>query len=599
VSRTGYLTLEDIVPPNFLKRPTIILAEFGNGMGKTYTSCKFAVSAQQLGIFDRIYIMQYSQKGCENVVKKIESMGGKCVWHIGLEKFCPRYEDVKRMLELGIPPSYACFLCPYFRGKSKAAFRIFQQEVENEKSRIIKPKLASEGLLDKRKVCTHPIIRSFVLEPSTEIEKKLTLKYPPIIVAPSQILLNHAIVGRWKAFASRQRKPRKILMIVDEADTVFYAALKTEIPIIEASEVDREILRLFSTKSRKLEKLLDYYSEITNILQQLPKRRNRVDKSTVEKIEQILKRADVLLRSFNRRRKEIVAYVLNQKIRTRIFKVVNSLEEMQHIERLDLALKTVEVKDGKILLYDYEFGIRILFDPDYPWKHFWKVNLSATFPTEKIVESEFLSPQAKKLILKAAKRTRTYENVYVGSCTIFESGEGLLNRNAEIEYSVPRILNLIKEAVAKYEESFGFPPNGICLWFGNSTQLRKFLAKLKQARIRYRRGKSYAIFYYGKIPIFCSYCGSSLARGIDLQQYDISIVVGPLLRPPRPTGVLDVIDFARGVAEAIQSAMRIVRSPCPPGPKVVILEKHMTNAFYAHFYPEWFKVLAMERVFEI
>jgi hypothetical protein len=71
-----HLTVEELIPKDFLKRPKVVVAEYGNGWGKTHASVEYAVELQKVGLFDRIYILQYSQAGCKNVVNKIVKWAG-------------------------------------------------------------------------------------------------------------------------------------------------------------------------------------------------------------------------------------------------------------------------------------------------------------------------------------------------------------------------------------------------------------------------------------------------------------------------------------------------------------------------------------------
>ena len=599
MTRRGYLTILDIVTKDFLHKPQAVIVESGNGTGKTHSAVEYAVELQKLGVFDRIYIAQYSQKGAENVINKIRKFGGWAVWHVGFERHCPLHSQVQDLIKMGIPPSYICYQCKYFRGRSKAAFTMFEQQLQPKPGNIIRPVLKYLGLTSQTKTCTHPILRSYVLDPTLDLERRLRLRETPIIVVPVQIFLNHGILGKWYRFSRRQRRDRKTLLILDEADTVFFSSLKTEVPEINPVSDDYDLLRKYSPKSRNLGQLIDLYLSYYNIIKDIHARRGQVTNHDIVHIKEIIRKAEPLLRSFDRRRKLFVQEAIQKRIKTNVFRIVSTLEELTHIENLPLTLKTVEQTDSGYILYDYEYGIRLLFDPTWPWRFFWKINLSATFPTEKIVESQFVSSRAKRLILSAKKRTKGYQNVFTSSVTIFEKTAGVLNRNAEIPYSVPKILEAIKRSVKGYEERFRAKPGGVCIWFGNSKQMREFLKKLREHGIRFRRRKRLAEMYYRGIPILISYVGSTIARGLDLDEYDISIVVGPLLRPPRTMGFLDVIDFGRGVAEAIQAAMRVVRNPVPPKPKLVVLESHMTTAYYSHFYPEWFKQLFIDNYIEI
>ncbi len=601
MKNTGYLHFEDYIPADFLSEPQSLIVEVGNGFGKTHSAIEYSVMIQKFGYFDRIYILEYSQKGCENVVNKIKDLGGFCFWHIGVEKFCPYFGKMKEFLEMGIPAGYFCYLCPLFRGKSRRIFLYLREKIENENVQVIKPEIVKETLLAKERFCTHLILRSFLLDPSFKLDKEIGLKWTPIFVVPGQLFLNHGCIGRWYKFSKRQKKERKTLFIIDESDSLFYHSLVTEIPILEPLDVDKEILEEFSPKRRDLSLIIDYYLQLIEKLKEIYVRRGLVSKEDINRIERIREEVQTYLRSFERRKKEIIKYVIENKVKTNVFRIVKVLDEITHIENIGYALQTLEKEDKeeKFILQDFDYGIRLMLDNEYPWRFVWKINLSATFPTFKSVESRFLSLRSKQVLSKIKRSTKIYENVYCSSITIFDKDSGILNRNKEIRYNIPRILKGIKEVVSAYEEKFEKRPRGIILWFGNSKQMKTFIETLKRSRIPIKKEGSIFLLYYKKIPILINYCGSKISRGIDLDTYDISIIIGPLLRPPRRVGFLDVLDFARSIAEAIQSAMRIVRSPSPAVPKLVVIESSMTTYFYSHFYPEWFKKIFNTNYIEI
>lgn len=590
-----YLSIEDLVPKAFLKTPRSVVVESGNGMGKTHASAQYSVMIQKMSILDRIYIVETSQKSVENVCNKILKIGGWCVRYIGFEKFCPQAQQLKHIIELGIPLSYVCLLCPYFKDKSRISFSIFSSQISNPGIRVISPGIHQSGLIQSRKVCTHPILRSFVLDPAFETKSILKPPSTPIIVAPYHVFTTHAVIGRWKKFSRRQRKPRRILLIIDEGDSIFYSGLKIEIMDLQFTKEDCEILRKFSPKTRNLEGLIDIYQRILNILRRIEENDNIVDAQTLSDMERLLNRSDPLLRSFERRKKEIIRYVIENNVKTRIFKMYMGLEELLHIENLKYALKTVEKTGAGFTLYDYDYGVRLLFDPEYPFKFFWKIVLSATFPTEKILESSFLSERSKSIIYRIVKRTKTYDNVWTYEIRIFEDDSGPVNRNREIEYSIPTLLRGIKEAIELYRRKFRQVPGGVICWVCNKTQLNVLRERFREFGLKFTDKKKYIEFKLGGVPVLASYLGSPISRGVDLDRYDISIGVGPLLRPPRKIGLLDMIDYSKAVAEMVQACMRIVRSPSPPRPKLVVLESKMLSPFYSQFYPEWFKRLFTER----
>jgi len=595
VSKAEYISIEDIVPSNFLNEPRAVMVEAGNGMGKTYAAVQYSVSLQKLGLFDRIYIVQYSQKGCENVVNKVKRLGGWSIWHIGLEKFCPFYNEMSSFIARGLPPSWFCYSCEYFQGKSRAAYMYFVEMLSRKDKEVVKPEVYKR----RSNICTHPIVRSYILDPTMDSNVAPFLNETPIIVAPVQLFFNHSIIGRWNNFSEKQKKERKVLLIVDEADTAFFSSLKVRVPYVYLTKEDYSILAQFSPKRKDLTKLLDLYQQYYRIIQEIYKNKNSVSRQHLETIGSITKEAQDLLRSFDRRKRNIVKFVIENNIETEMFRAITSLEELTHIESIDLALKTIEMEDDAYILYDYDYGVKLLFDKAFPWKYFWKINLSATFPTSAILDSRFVSSRGKRAMLNVSKRTKSYENVYVSSISLFDKTGGALNRNKEVEFIVHRLIKTFKTAIDVYKDRFGLEPNGLAIWFGNSKQMRTFVKKLKDAGVKLNVKKRYAEAYYKGVPFFVSYLGSPISRGIDLDKYDISIVISPLLRPPRRIGLLDVLDFAKAVSEVVQGAMRVTRAPKPSRPKLIILESTIISGFYSMFYPKWFKELFVKNYIEM
>ncbi len=593
-----YLSIEDIIKPDFFKKPQAVIGEAGNGFGKTYTMCKFSTLLQSTNQFSRIYILQYSQKGCTNVVRKLEKMGGFAIRHIGIDKACNNPKHLERIRSLGLPPSYACYTCPYFQGKQKLAFALLKDTIENKKQQIIEPRLVTVGLDAIGKICFQPLLRALVLSPSTELSRKIRFPRTPIFVVPSQLILNHTVIGKWNKYSRRQRKPRNNIMIIDEADAVFYASLRVLIPDIELNSYDRKLLETFSSSKSKLTKLEDLYNELITLMRNVIDNMSFPSKEHVKKFNDIMTKSEPLLRTIDYKRKAIIYAILKNAKPTNIFKLYNVFMELSHVVSPEYALGTIEETNEGFIIEDYDFSIRALLDVSYPWKYFWKIVLTATFPTNKVTESRFLSFRSKTVLTMADRVYKKYSNVYVSFYQLYDD-EFMINRNRDLPYIIPRLFKLLKDARLTYISKFGMEPRGACVWFGNSKQLRGFVEMISKMGVKVEMRGKYALIPSPKYEIFLSYAGSAISRGIDLNQYDISVIVAPLLRPPRNLAILDVIDFARGIAEAIQSAMRIVRSPRPKYPKLVIIEKSLTKAFYAFFYPEWFKALVADAYIEL
>jgi len=594
MKETAYITIKDLVPPNFLKKPKTIIVEAANGMGKTYSSVEYAVMLQKLKYFDRIYILEYSHKNIENVCNKIVKLKGWCIWYYGFEKYCLFAQKYKFLTELGVPLSYVCSTCPFFKNKTKIAFNVFSSQLNDPEKSTIKPILYTYGLKSKDKVCTHQILRKFALDVNFEQKTNLKIDETPILVVPAQLFSNHNIIENWNNFRSRQRKHKRILLIIDEADLFFYQGLKIEIKELSFSDQDYEILNKFSSKKRNLTRLINIYKEIFDVLEKINKTEDYSNKENIEKLKKLLKRSEPYLKSFDRKKRKIVEYVLENQIKTNVFKLKMSLDQLRHIENLEYTIKTIEKDENTLYLYDYDYAIRLLFDRAFPVKYVWKIVLSATFPSLSILKSKYLSSKAKEFLYKVDKRTKTYKNVYTYEVKIFNEDISLLNRNKEIANSIAGLLKSIKKVFDVYKQKFNTEPQGLIVWVCNKKQLSIVKKKLTEFKIGFEDKKKYIIMKYKKKQILISYLGGEIARGIDLDQYDISIGIGPLLRPPRHMSLLDFIDYAHGVSELVQAIMRIVRSPNPSRPKVVVLESHLLSPFYSQFFPDWFLKLFSE-----
>jgi len=584
----SYIKWEDIVTSDFMRSPNAVVLEAGNGFGKTQSMCDFATYSQKLNIFDRIYFFQYSHRGCENVINKISSLGGWSVWYVGMEKFCPRYSQFTHFINMGIPPSYFCYLCQHFKSKSKIAYRVLQNQLSSSNKSVIMPSIITSTPIISTKVCTYPLIKALTIDPAYDSKLKQSTNETPIFVVPSQLFFQHSLVLLWREFVKRQRKSRKTLFIVDEADTVFYSSIRMEIPEVMPTKDDYSIMKTFSSKTRRLVKVLDVYPDILRLLENTYKKRGVMIDDIASELVKIVNSVEKEVRSFRNKRKKIIDYVVSNNVQTNIFRIVHTIEALLSLHDMKYALKTIEKEKHTYILENYEYGVELLLSTDFPWKYIWKILLTATFPSKKILSSRILSPRSKAVLNRARYYTKSYSNVFVTSVQVFDKMEySFLNRNKEIVNKVPKVLGIIKHVVNFYKRVFCRDCKGVLVWFGNSTQYRNFFNILR-GKLQLNFGRKYTILKVQGIKCFFSFVGSEVSRGIDFREYDISIVLGPLLRPPRNIGFLDVIDFGRAIAEGVQSAMRIVRSPRPKVPKLIVVEESMLTPFYQEFYPSWF-----------
>ena len=591
LKQATYITVNDILTHEFHRRPSVLHIEAGNGLGKTQSICDYVSLVQNLDVFERIYILEYSHKACENVVNKLTNLDTKVVWHIGIEKFCQRFKYIRNIVKTIGSINYACYVCRYWQKKYKFAYVKLVEKLQDPNVQVVRPEFQEIPI----PYCTQPILRAYCLSPTFDERNRIRINYTPVIVMPCHTMLTHQVIERFEKYSKKQRKERKYLLIVDEADTIFYNALRVEIPEIDFTNEDREILRKFSPKTKKLDKLIDFYNLVLDLCKDIINSFNIVTNEHISRFLNYKQHIEKFVKSFERRRKEILEYVIQNRIKTNVFRMVNALQEFLHISNPRYTLMTLEKSEDKYVLYDYDYAIRLLFDVEYPFKYFWKIILSATFPTWEIVRSRFISLETKAKILRVERKFKTYVNVYISKFEIFRKEHGVLNRNREIRFAIKNIIDCLITAVKTYHFLFQRPVKGIIIWFGNSKQFNYFIYVLRKNKVNVIQKRDYAYFIANidgeELTILLSYVGSAFSRSVDLDQYNIAIAVAPLLRPPRNNRFWDIVDFSKAIAETLQAVMRIVRSPRPSEPKLIIFDSTLLSAFYYSLMPQWFKEL--------
>ena len=591
LKRAYYLTVDEVVKRGFHKEPCTIIVEAGNGCGKTRTMCDYVSLIQSMKIFERIYFLNFSQDACQNVVNKLLQNDCKVIWYIVIDKHCPVQGFLNKVTRYAGQHAHACSVCKYWAKYYRHAYMWLKSSLQNPLIKLIEPKF----IYFPRQFCTQPIIRAYVLDPNFEAKNSINLDYTPVCVIPSQLFLTHTCILKFLRYTKRQRKPRKYLLIIDEADTIFYKALQVELPELNFTATDYQILRQFSPKSRKLEKLIDLYKAALDLCRDILQNYNYVEPRHVNLFYEIKKKAETLLASFNKRRKQILQYIIDNQLKMNIFLAVSALEEFINITEPLYTFRTVERQNDRYIIVDYSFAVRILLDTAYPFKYFWKIVLSATFPTEEIAKSRFISDLARRAFRRIEKKYKSYINVYITDYTFFERKYGILMRNLQINEACRRLLKCLKEAIMAYHRIFNTAVSGIVIWFGNKFQYRYFINLLRRIGARVYEYSNNARFFINvdgeQVYVLVSYVGSSFARSVDLDNYNISIGLAPLLRPPRNNRYWDTIDYGRAIAEFLQALMRIVRSPRPNKPKLLIIDTNLLSSFYERYYPEWFREL--------
>jgi len=92
-----------------------------------------------------------------------------------------------------------------------------------------------------------------------------------------------------------------------------------------------------------------------------------------------------------------------------IFRMVSALEALSTVPDLSYALRTIEKEGNTYIVENYEYGIELLLDNAFPWRSVWKILLTLTFPSKKLLTSRLLSPKSKAILGKVRYYTKSYE----------------------------------------------------------------------------------------------------------------------------------------------------------------------------------------------
>lgn len=266
--------------------------------------------------------------------------------------------------------------------------------------------------------------------------------------------------------------------------------------------------------------------------------------------------------------------------------------------------RSIDKVGEDIIVQDIDFTYRILYDITFPFRYWWKLSTTATFPSREIFLYSRLIEQAREVINYVSTIDVYPENVYIFTFVLFPellaTAEGLitpLSRNEEIEVKSEKIIELLFKSIELYRNVTGLEPRGILLFFGNKTQYYRF----KNLVHDYIDLDLDTIFRFNlkRKQVWVTYCASAFSRGIDFTNLDISIVISPLIRPPRAFGAVDSLDVGRAMSEAIQSLFRIVRSLRPDRPKFIGIEANLLyKRFYQFAMASWFRKLVEECILE-
>ncbi|RLE55440.1 MAG: hypothetical protein DRJ40_08275 [Thermoprotei archaeon] len=590
-----------------------------NGFGKTYAVAGAVAKLSSMKIFDRIYFLANSQDACGSIVQKLRHHNAKLViWYEGIERSCMNKELLEVVEHLTGDPSLACLVCPYSilqQSKNReitpeTLVRRVLKFFEERDVAVIRARDVKMYLLPNQEICGHSVIRALTLRPSLDFKIYLErLNVTPIFVAPFQLFLTYSTAQVFMKSAERLRKERRYLFVFDEADNLLLMGKVYTIEKPDFTDFDYEILNKLSPSTYRLSAFIDIYTKLFNIIaegrKELSRYDSRIGVSDIKRqVHELLSSRTVerVVAGVCKRLRTILLEALKQMKRTFLFRAVESLNPFtlrllksygvqEFVKYIDCDVvrrrkgSQVEEEVTAIRLQNFSIVSDMVFSNEKPIRKSQKVVVTATW-CDDLMRRLFKVGAECVRVVRAVP-----DNVYFGRFVIYETGsralESTVYGKGQFTY---RVLYLIKKVIDVYAEKFGMKPSGVLVWFMSKRQFRAFLSVLREKRAKISiESDDLASITVAKVKVLLTYLGSRITRGVDLPDYDISIVLAPFLRPPRSFGArwLDC-DYARAIFESIQAVMRIVRSPSPSRPKVVMLEDSLFKSPYKDYAPAWF-----------
>jgi len=582
MSEKVWIQVEDIANYIDLDRPNSVILVAPNGAGKTTSTISLIAKRLLLPGIHRAYFLSPSHKVASKHARQLVSFKIKVVKYESIDRSCINKQLLEKVLNLGLEPSFACFVCPYNvlaikQAKNESDVAKLFDQVWKSRKLVISPKTISNKLIEEDKVCFYPLIKTVALESKLDDY----FDRPLVIATPYHLFTSRSVLQKWKEYARRQRKQRFYVQVFDEADALLYTGISYTLERLEPTQFDRvnakELLELFKINDKIIDifthPIFDYYAYKT--------------------LKKYINRAYELLSSkFDTFEYQKVAFENNAK--TNLIKLIGSLSQLiSYREELSfirsITLHRAASKEGeKIVIEDRDFTYDIVLNIYYPFKSWFKIALTGTLPTTDLLRQSVLISKAKKLLDYTKTLTIMPENVQFFAFHLFDYGNVTM-RNIQFLNKIDELFNIIKNLFAIYLQNERRMPRGILVVLQSKFQYNYMKKIVAPYTISSVRGLVETVFTGVKIAF--TYNASPVSRGVDYDQYDISIVVGPLLRPPRRIVRYDIMDYARAVAEAVQSAFRVVRALRPSVTKYVAFERFLLYPIYYELLPIWLKSL--------
>jgi hypothetical protein len=582
MSEQAWLTVEDVVQHIDLSKPNSVIIVAPNGAGKTTSTIKYISDRAKLPGFERVYILGTSHKVSEKHSKQIAKSGVKVIHYQSVERSCINKTLLNEVISLGLEPTFACLICPYnainkLKLSSVTDIAKTFKDIYEQPQKIISTKTINQRNLEEERICYYPIIKHIVLDPAYDSFFDTTL----VIATPYHLITSRQVLQYWHEYASKQKKKKKrYIQIFDEADALFYTGLTYQLNRYEPTEFDRryasDFLRLFDIHKEIIE-IFTYATFDTNRYKQL--------------LSLLREAKELISGKFDFIEYQKKAY--KEKAKTNLIRLIGEQLQLFGLKR-GISYRTASiwhlsttVTENGAVIEDRDFTYDIILNIYFPFKEWIKIALTGTLPKSDILQTSSLLSKGKRLLDYTKSLYVIPSNVEFFAFQLFDYGEVIV-RNIQLLGKLNALFETVRTLAQIYMEREKTVPRGILLVLQNKLQFNYLKKALSRYAIRQTRG--FVAILFSGIEIGFTYNASPVSRGVDYDQYDISIVVAPLLRPPRRVIRYDIMDYARAVAEAVQSAFRVVRRLKVERKKYVAFERFMLFDIYFELLPQWLKI---------
>jgi len=584
-----YLSEADIIPPNFLLKPRTLVIEAPNGFGKTTNALSVIEKLTVNRRCDYIYFMSFSHKTLQRAVNKLSKIH-KIIYHKGVSSYCPLKDYISSLKELGIPVYLGCSFCKLYKDKSQIVFNIVKEQLQDKETRIVAAKKVST--IAQGEVCTYPFIKKLAFDPRIPKKKYINYNKTLIIITPISSFVTPVLIEFWENLRNSRLKPRKAIMVLDELDEIIFRPIFIHLEKLDLTDNDKMYIEELKKYKIRLDKLVKLYKKIYRLTKNGLVYLHLGTRGVHNKIKGLVQKYESEILKAVKSVKDI-AYIVYKKMKpTCLFKVIETLYLLYKDPYPEYTLRTFQIEDKNIVFEEYNIPLKLFFDIEFPFKYFWKIGLTATFPNPILEFIEIYSRENMLTLYRVNKIYGVYGNVYVWLYDFRNEEQKGVSHNYTLMLSLPEFPMYIKKLIRYYRLAFHKHPKGFAIWLQNKKQFRALSTYLARHYRIEKAEKVYTLFNIrkriGNVRLLVSYCGSPIARGVDLPWIDISW--SPFVNYPklRPFARYLSIDYEKTIARTVQAIMRAVRSPMPSRPKAIVIPPDLYYLIEKYRFPDWF-----------